>query len=125
MPYWKLTSHSKKRSACDQGAHAGVLWSSLCMLQKAENRSTALMYQERESIELTPVRQLLNAPPHLLPKGRVVSLLDLMQQLRITESKILTADATQVCSSNPFFFCSMPRFSFVVYLESFRSILDS
>ena len=83
------------------------------------------MYQERESIELTPVRQLLNAPPHLLPKGRVVSLLDLMQQLRITESKILTADATQVCSSNPFFFCSMPRFSFVVYLESFRSILDS
>ena len=101
IPLLKLTSHTKKRSACDQTAHSGVLWASLLMLQKAENRQTALLYQERESMELTPVRQLLNAPPGLLPQGRVVSMLDLLQQLRILETKLCASEAAKVCTAPP------------------------
>ena len=47
------------------------------------------MYQQREAVEMNPMRQLLNAPVALQPTGRVFSTMDVVQQQKISESRII------------------------------------
>ena len=98
--YWKLTSHTCKRSACQRIGQAGTPWPLVMAMQKAENKPTARMYQLKEACEYDPVRQLLNAPPGLVPAGRAVSSLDVLQALKVMDMRIVGDLFQQVELSN-------------------------
>ena len=109
VPFYRLTSHTKKRSASEATGHSGALWGVLMAMQKSANRETAMMYHMKESVEYTPIRQLLNAPAGLLPSMRVVSQLDVLQQLKITEARLFALQASEV---HPYLLTCMHHYAY-------------
>eukprot|EP00965_Chrysotila_dentata_P197751 6178383-Pleurochrysis_carterae.AAC.1 len=66
----RIVSHIKKRGASQIVAWSGAPMPITQALAKHKNKSAAMIYQERENVELNQFRQLLNAPPGLMPGSR-------------------------------------------------------
>eukprot|EP00965_Chrysotila_dentata_P243059 6205208-Pleurochrysis_carterae.AAC.1 len=86
----RIVSHMKKRGATHNVAWSGVPLPIIKKFCKHDNKSATMMYMEQETVELAQFRQLLNAPPGLLPSQRAFSNVDIMQQLHLMEQRIST-----------------------------------
>ena len=83
------TSHTVKRASAKNAAWSGSPLPVLTGLGKHQNKPTAYMYQEMETVEYNDFRQALNAPSHLRPRSRAFSGLDAVAAIRTCEVRTL------------------------------------
>ena len=99
LPVASIKTHMIKHGAADNAGTSSVPMNILIQLTHHLNKAEGRLYQTREQADLRDYAQALNAPPHLRPRNRAFSSLDLYGKMLQLE-RLLSSLHTRLASAS-------------------------